>query len=948
MEVRRDGKDINVRATLLLSPTGFLHTACLTPAVCFSRFLCLTSLSATSSAPTTASCCLATVSSFPDRTSRLVRAPPSCSALTPPDPPSPADESAMTGESKAVHKSAHFPFMVGGSKLVSGDSRMLVTTVGENTSYGQIVKRLQDEPEKETPLQEKLTVLALQIGYLGFVVGTLTVIVLLIAYFASGTHDNAGTDGEPSVFISILRMIVLGITIVVVAVPEGLPLAVTISLAFSMKRMYNDKCLVRELAACETMGSATCICSDKTGTLTENRMTVRQGFINGRFIAEDPSKPEQAGDATDVQVIGQCCALNSTARLEYRNNNDGKPTYLDAPTEGCLLHMVYKGFGVDFDALRQSDTYMDAYFRQPFSSERKRMTSMYEGKEEWHGDFVVFCKGASEIVLGDTISTYYRAPGGKTLPLDDKLDAATAGELEGAKEGQTMRAYLLEKVDAMATKGLRTLSIGYKSIKNSELPHGHEDSDSRDTILGQALEAGTLEEGLIITGVVGIEDPVREGVPEAVATCKQAGIRVRMVTGDNKKTAESIARQCGILSEGGLVMLGKEFRALSEEERMEVLPKLDVMARSSPNDKLLMVRGLRAMGETVSVTGDGTNDAPALVAADIGLAMGITGTEVAKEASKIVITDDKFTSIVTAVKWGRSVLKNIRSFLQFQLTINIVALSVTFVVATTNNGDTSNFPINPVQLLWINLIMDSFAALALATEPPDDHLLTEKPVRRDDALITNYMWRNMIGHSIVQTAILLWMSLSKSGAEVFLIDSDKHFQDETHYTAVFNAFVWLQIFNKFNARKLRNELNVFEGLFDSYISVGVILIIIAGQVFIVEVGGDITSTVGLTWEAWLISIAIGAISLPVGFLLKFYEPPQVDCPNLFAYCPGAGNADKAESDEVEGTSAAAAPKAQGAWSTKAAPADDGAVLPAADAEDASSAKTEDGSKLVAP
>jgi Ca2+-transporting ATPase len=599
---------------------------------------------------------------------------------------------------------------------------------------------------------------------------------------------------------------------------------------------------------------------------------------------------------------------------------------------------VYKGFGVDFDALRQSDTYMDPYFRQPFSSERKRMTSMYEGKEEWHGDFVLFCKGASEIVLDGSISTYFRAPGGKTVKLDDKLDATAAAALDGAKEGETMREYLLGKVDAMATLGLRTLSIGYRSIDAGALPQGHADSDSRDTILGQALESGSLEAGLIITGVVGIEDPVRQGVPEAVAQCKNAGIRVRMVTGDNRKTAESIARQCGILTEGGRVILGKEFRAMTEEQRLEALPTLDVMARSSPSDKTLMVRGLQALGETVSVTGDGTNDAPALMAADIGLSMGITGTEVAKEASKIVITDDQFTSIVTAVKWGRSVLKNIRSFLQFQLTINIVALSVTFVVATTNNGDTSNFPINPVQLLWINLIMDSFAALALATEPPDDHLLNEKPVRREDPLITNYMWRNMIGHSIIQTAILLWMSLDKSGAEVFMIDSEKHFQDSTHYTAVFNAFVWLQIFNKFNARKLRNELNVFEGLFDSYISVGVILIIIAGQVFIVEVGGDITSTVGLTWQAWLISIAIGAISLPVGFLLKFIEPPQMDCPNLFACFPGAGGND---SEDEEAT-----PKPVGAWSAKAD--DGGAVLATEDAAAAAASESEDASKLVDP
>ncbi|CAE7910479.1 ACA5, partial [Symbiodinium sp. KB8] len=333
-----------------------------------------------------------------------------------------------------------------------------------------------------------------------------------------------------------------------------------------------------------------------------------------------------------------------------------------------------------------------------------------------------------------------------------------------------------------------------------------------------------------------------------------AGIRVRMCTGDNQKTAANIAKQCGILAEGapieGHVMLGKAFRALSDEQRLAALPTLDVLARSSPHDKLLLVKGLQTLGETVSVTGDGTNDAPALTAADIGLAMGI----VAKEASKIVITDDRFTSIVTAVKWGRSVL-------------------VTIIIATTNEGDTSRFPINPVQLLWINLIMDSFAALALATEPPNEALLEQRPVRREDRLMTPYMWRNMIGHSIVQVALLLWLSLDRSGAEVFLLDSDKHFQDQLHYTCVFNAFVWLQITNKINCRKLHNELNVFEGIFESGISLFIILVIIAGQVFIVEVGGDITLTSNLGVEQWFICIALGLISFPVGFLLKFVPIP---------------------------------------------------------------------------
>ena len=834
-----------------------------------------------------------------------------------------ADESSMTGESKAVAKSPRFPFMVGGSKLVSGDGRLLVTTVGEDTSYGRIVKAIQNEPEKETPLQQKLERLAIQIGYVGFVFGALTTVVIIIAYFASGRSDTAGVDGQASIFIEMLRAIVLGITIVVVAVPEGLPLAVTISLAFSMKRMYSDKCLVRELAACETMGSATAICSDKTGTLTENRMTVKRGSFLGNWVNGAPSSTaDVGGDATAVQVVSHSCALNATARVQYPDGPDGKPFYVNSPTEGCLLHMVHEAFGVDFDALRDSLDYEVPFYREPFSSERKRMTTVHKGVEEWHGEYVCFVKGASEIVLGSDIAAKWRTTDGEILSLDDEVPEKYAAAA-GAKAGETMRQVLLRNVDEMASDGFRTLGIGYRPMAAADLPMGAEDADARDSIMSRALHSGELEAGLIITAVVGIEDPVRAGVPEAVARCMSAGIRVRMCTGDNQKTAANIAKQCGILAEGapieGHVMLGKAFRALSDEQRLAALPTLDVLARSSPHDKLLLVKGLQTLGETVSVTGDGTNDAPALTAADIGLAMGIAGTEVAKEASKIVITDDRFTSIVTAVKWGRSVLgasppprpprpplhphtparfppqrtsasscsssspstsslSSVRALPSLQcgcqcFTPSHSPSAVTIIIATTNEGDTSRFPINPVQLLWINLIMDSFAALALATEPPNEALLEQRPVRREDRLMTPYMWRNMIGHSIVQVALLLWLSLDRSGAEVFLLDSDKHFQDQLHYTCVFNAFVWLQITNKINCRKLHNELNVFEGIFESGISLFIILVIIAGQVFIVEVGGDITLTSNLGVEQWFICIALGLISFPVGFLLKFVPIP---------------------------------------------------------------------------
>eukprot|EP00164_Ancoracysta_twista_P008302 GFYU01011960.1.p1 GENE.GFYU01011960.1~~GFYU01011960.1.p1 ORF type:complete len:574 (-),score=220.77 GFYU01011960.1:562-2025(-) len=402
----------------------------------------------------------------------------------------------------------------------------------------------------------------------------------------------------------------------------------------------------------------------------------------------------------------------------------------------------------------------------------------------------------------------------------------------------------------MASEAKRTLGLAY-------IEYPRNASDWHDT--------EPLEVDLVCECVVGIHDPLRVEVPPAVLACQNAGITVRMVTGDNIATAKAIAKDCGILVDGGIAMEGPSFRKLPEGELKKILPRLAVLARSSPEDKLKLVQGLKSLGEVVAVTGDGTNDGPALKEADVGLSMGIAGTEVAKEASDVVIMDDNFSSIVASVKWGRSVYDNIRKFVQFQLTVNIVALAVAAVAAVSGER-----PLKPVQLLWVNLIMDTFAALALGTEPPTEDLLDRKPHGRSASLISRKMWRNIIGQSLYQLVVLfviLFAGHTMLGVEEHSVE---------HHTFLFNAFVFCQVFNEINCRKLYNEINVFSGMFDNFIFTGVIIFIILFQVFFVEVGGQFASTTGLSAGEWLACLFIGICCVPFGFFIRLIPVKEAD------------------------------------------------------------------------
>jgi Ca2+-transporting ATPase len=667
------------------------------------------------------------------------------------------DESALTGESMPALKGADAGedcVLSGSTLLAEGEGYMLATAVGAASRVGALVKTLEEQEVGETHLQEQLTALAAQIGNAGTAAGVLTFAVLSALWALRADPAKSLMD--------LIQYAIIGISIVVVAVPEGLPLAVTISLAFSMKRMMADKNLVRQLQACETMGSVTVVASDKTGTLTQNRMEVVEAFaFNAHYASAAALGAALAAHPGAQRRLGAALALNSTAEL-LGGGADGEPTrYLRSPTEGALLLLARRHLGgLDYAAERAAATQLA---RRPFNKATKFMATAAAAPARDGGGAAIYVTGAPEVLLERVVEV-------------QQLDSSMA---PAAPE---VRCALLAAVDTMAVKGLRVVAVAYRRVPAAAA------AGPRDALL--ALGDG----GLTLLGLFGIADPLREGVAGAVRRVKGAGLRVMMVTGDHPLTARTIAAQAGILVPGEFdgVIEGAAYRAMRDAAaRRALLPRLAVLARCSPTDKLLLVSDLQASGDIVSVTGDGTNDALALRKADVGLAMGIAGTDVAKDAADIIIMDDEFASIVATIRWGRSIKENIRKFLTFQLTINIVALTLTFVSACTSGGR-NELPLKPVQLLWVNLIMDTFAALALATEPPSERLMRQKPQGKDESLMTNIMIKNMLGHAAFQIAVLLWMTQVPDSTAFF--GMAKAEQGNTmHDTIVFTTFVLLQV-----------------------------------------------------------------------------------------------------------------------------------------------------------
>uniref|UniRef100_A0A8C1UXY1 Calcium-transporting ATPase n=1 Tax=Cyprinus carpio TaxID=7962 RepID=A0A8C1UXY1_CYPCA len=826
------------------------------------------------------------------------------------------DESSLTGESDHVRKSiAKDPMLLSGTHVMEGSGKMVVTAVGVNSQTGIIFTLLgagemeeekkdckkgkqdgtlennqnkakkQDEavamemqplksaeggeveekekkkasvPKKEkSVLQGKLTKLAVQIGKAGLVMSAITVIILML-YFVIETFVIQGmtwlTECTPIYVQYFVKFFIIGVTVLVVAVPEGLPLAVTISLAYSVKKMMKDNNLVRHLDACETMGNATAICSDKTGTLTTNRMTVVQIYIGDQLFREIP-RPDQINPKI-VELITSAIAVNCayTSKIMAADKEGGLPKQVGNKTECALLGLVL-GLKQDYQAVREQIPEEKLYKVYTFNSVRKSMSTVLQMPD---GSFRLYSKGASEILLRKCSFILGR---------DDEARAFRARDKD---------EMVKKVIEPMACDGLRTICIAYRELPADPMPDWENETD--------------IVSNLTCITVVGIEDPVRPEVPEAIRKCQRAGITVRMVTGDNINTARAIAAKCGIIHPGDdfLCMEGKEFNRRIRNEKGEieqelidkVWPKLRVLARSSPTDKHTLVKGIidstiLEQRQVVAVTGDGTNDGPALKKADVGFAMGIAGTDVAKEASDIILTDDNFSSIVKAVMWGRNVYDSISKFLQFQLTVNVVAV----IVAFTGARITQDSPLKAVQMLWVNLIMDTFASLALATEPPTEALLLRKPYGRNNPLISRTMMKNILGHAVFQLIIIF--TLLFVGEKIFDIDSGRnaplHSPPSEHYTIIFNTFVLMQLFNEINARKIHGERNVFDGIFSNPIFCSIVLGTFAIQIVIVQFGGKPFSCSPLNVEQWLWCLFVGMGELIWGQVIASVPTHQLKC-----------------------------------------------------------------------
>ena len=631
----------------------------------------------------------------------------------------------------------------------------------------------------------------------------------VVLYFDFGSL-NGWHEWLP-VFERTLKYFMMAVTLIVVAVPEGLPMSVTLSLALNMRRMLSTNNLVRKMHACETMGAITVICTDKTGTLTQNLMQVHEpnfyGIKNGSDLSDD-----------DISaLIAEGISANSTAFLEESTNGE-KPKGVGNPTEVALLLWLNKQ-GRDYLQLREQAHVLD---QLTFSTERKFMATLVESP--LIGKKILYIKGAPEIVLGKC----------KEVVLDGR-------QVDAVEYRSTVEAQLLN----YQNMAMRTLGFAFKIVGENE------PNDCTELVSANDLN---------FLGVVAISDPIRPDVPAAVAKCQSAGIGIKIVTGDTPGTATEIARQIGLWNpetERNRIT-GVAFAELSDEEALDRVMDLKIMSRARPTDKQRLVQLLQQKGAVVAVTGDGTNDAPALNHAQVGLSMG-TGTSVAKEASDITLLDDSFNSIGTAVMWGRSLYKNIQRFIVFQLTINFVALLIVLLGSVIG----TELPLTVTQMLWVNLIMDTFAALALASIPPSETVMLEKPRRSTDFIISKAMRSNIIGVGSIFLIVLLGM--------IYYFDHSTQGMNVHNLTIFFTFFVMLQFWNLFNARVFGTTDSAFKGLSKSYGMELIVLAILAGQFLIVQFGGAVFRTEPLDWQTWLLIIGVSSTVLWVGELVRLVQ-----------------------------------------------------------------------------
>ena len=716
------------------------------------------------------------------------------------------NESTLTGElmvNKTIDEAsfddeATYPSneVMRGTTVTDGHGIMQVNKVGDATEIGKVATQATEQSSEETPLNIQLAKLAKFIEKVGFTIAILTFLIFTgkdLYQYLSITPTVGWTEWMHIARI-VLKYFMMAVTLIVVAVPEGLPMSVTLSLALNMRRMLKTNNLVRKMHACETMGAITVICTDKTGTLTQNLMQVHEAQV----------------DEEKMDLISEGISANSTAFLEEVEEGK-KPSGVGNPTEVALL-LWLNGQGKDYASLRENAMVIN---QLTFSTERKYMATLVQSPIQ--GKKVLYIKGAPEIIMGKCAG----------------LSTETSARLN-------------ENLFAFQNKAMRTLGIAYKFIDE-----------------GASNDCAELvnEGGLTFLGIFAISDPIRHDVPEAVGKCQSAGIGVKIVTGDTPGTATEIARQIGLWKAEDTDrnrITGVEFAALSDEEALERVLDIKVMSRARPMDKQRLVQLLQQKGAVVSVTGDGTNDAPALNHAQVGLSMG-TGTSVAKEASDITLLDDSFHSIATAVMWGRSLYKNIQRFIVFQLTINVVALASVLLGAFLG----TELPLTVTQMLWVNLIMDTFAAMALASIPPSADVMKEKPRKTSDFIITKPMRYNILGVATCFLIILMSLIVYIKGLPLAEVP--------TALTAFFTIFVMLQFWNLFNASVFGTNHSVFKDARHAVGMLSVATIILIGQIMIVEFGGKVFRTVPLTLGEWILIIASTSLVLWVGEIWRWIQ-----------------------------------------------------------------------------